>query len=182
MLCWHFYGMNREVDIEIDLLTESVLEVSSGKTFKTEVRAASIKLLNSIHKKNGWKFNWKKEEKEINRLVYKLVLKSNKAILLGLISIETREDHVHIHLVEKTPIEFGASKKYEGIGGNLFAFACKYSQEIGFDGAVAFYAKTHLIHHYSVTLGASLIKNQKMFIHSKQAYVLINKYFKDEEK
>jgi len=174
--------MNHEVDIVIDALTESVVEVSSGKIFKTEVTEATIIYLNSIHKKNGWKFNWKKEKKEINRLLYKLVLKSNTSILLGLISLETREDHVHIHLVEKTPNEFGMSKIYKGIGGNLFAFACKYSQEIGFDGVVAFSAKTNLIHHYSVTLGATLIKNQKMFIHSKQANILINKYFKDEEK
>lgn len=174
--------MNREVEIEIDALTESVVEVSTGKTFKTEVTELTKEFLNSINKKNGWKFNWKKEEKEMNRLIYKLVLESNKSILLGLISFETREDHVHIHLVEKTPNEFGISKTYKGIGGNLFAFACKYSQEIGFDGVVAFSAKTNLIHHYSVTLGATLIKNQKMFIHSKQANFLINKYFKDEEK
>ena len=74
------------------------------------------------------------------------------------------------------------SKKYEGIGGNLFAFACKYSQEIGYDGVVAFYAKTNLIDHYSVTLRASLFKNQKMLIFKKDAEFLINKYFKDEEK
>ena len=174
--------MNREVDIVIDALTESVVEVSSGKIFKTEVTEATIIYLNSIHKKNGWKFNWKKEKKEINRLLYKLVLKSNTSILLGLISLETKEDHIHIHLVEKNPNEFGISKKYEGIGGNLFAFACKYSQEIGFDGVVAFFAKTNLIHHYSVTLRASLFKNQKMLIFKKDAEFLINKYFKDEEK
>ncbi|MCF8342865.1 MAG: hypothetical protein K9I82_17950, partial [Chitinophagaceae bacterium] len=143
--------MNREVEIEIDALTESVVEVSTGKTFKTEVTEVTKEFLNSIDKKNGWKFNWKKEGKEINRLIYKLVLKSKKSILLGLISFETRVDHIHIHLVEKTPNEFGIAKKYKGIGGNLFAFACKYSQEIGFDGVVAFSAKTNLIHHYSVT-------------------------------
>ncbi len=170
------------LEIEIDALTESVVEVSTGKIHKTHVSKASLEFLNTIHKKNGWKFNWKKEEKEINRLIYKLVLESKRFILLGLISLETREDHVHIHLVEKAPIEFGISKTYKGIGGNLFAFACKYSQENGFDGVVAFSAKTNLIHHYSVTLGATLIKNQKMFIHSKQAKFLINKYFKDEEK
>lgn len=174
--------MNREVDIEIDALTESVVEVSTGKIYKTHVSKARLKFLKTIHKKNGWKFNWKKEEKEINRLIYKLVLRSNKSILLGLISFETRQDHVHIHLVEKTPNEFGVSKTYKGIGGNLFAFACKYSQQIGFDGVVAFSAKTNLIHHYSVTLGATLINNQKMFINSKQANFLINKYFNDEEK
>ena len=174
--------MNPGIDIEIDALTESVVEVSTGKIYKTHVSKTNLKFLNTIHKKNGWKFNWKKEEKEINRLIYKLVLKSNKSILLGLISFETKEDHVHIHLVEKNPNEFGMSKKYEGIGGNLFAFACKYSQEIGFDGVVAFFAKTNLIHHYSVTLRARLFKNQKMLIFKSDAEFLIDKYFKDEEK
>jgi len=39
-----------------------------------------------------------------------------------------------------------------------------------------------MFEHYSVTLGATLIKYQKMFIHSKQANFVINKYFKDEKK
>jgi len=36
--------------------------------------------------------------------------------------------------------------------------------------------------HYSLTLGATLIKNQSMFILSKKSEMLINKYFKDEKK
>ena len=52
----------------------------------------------------------------------------------------------------------------------------------GFDGVVAFIAKTNLIQHYFVTLGATLLKNQRMFILEKQAEILINKYFKDEKK
>jgi hypothetical protein len=39
-----------------------------------------------------------------------------------------------------------------------------------------------MIEHYSVTLGAILVKNQRMFILSKQSEMLINKYFKDEKK
>jgi hypothetical protein len=174
--------MNQALDIEIDALTESVVEVSTGKIFKTDVSKASIEFLKSIHKKNGWKFNWKKESKEENRLIYKLVLEKDKSILLGLISFEIKHDHVLIHLVEKFPEEFGKTKKYEGIGGNQFAIACKFSLETGFDGVVAFYAKTHLIQHYFVTLGATLLKNQRMFILEKPAEILINKYFKNEKK
>lgn len=174
--------MNQALDIEIDILSESVVEVLTGKIFKTHVSKASIEFLNKIHKKNGWKFNWKKEGKEQNRLIYKLILEKDKSILLGLISFEIKEDHILIHLVEKFPEEFGKTKKFEGIGGNLFAIACKFSLENGFDGVVAFYAKTDLIQHYSVTLGATLLKNQRMFILEKQAEILINKYFKNEKK
>jgi predicted dithiol-disulfide oxidoreductase (DUF899 family) len=50
------------LDIEVDELTESVLEVATGKTFKTEVSKASKELLTTIHKKNGWKFKWKESK------------------------------------------------------------------------------------------------------------------------
>ncbi len=60
--------MKQEVDIEIDVLSESVVEVSTGKVFKTQVLKANTQFINTIHKKNGWKFNWKKEAKEQNRI------------------------------------------------------------------------------------------------------------------
>ena len=44
--------MNQELDIEIDILSESVVEVLTGKIFKTHVSKASIEFLNKIHKKN----------------------------------------------------------------------------------------------------------------------------------
>ena len=140
--------MNQALDIEIDILSESVVEVLTGKIFKTHVSKASIEFLNKIHKKNGWKFNWKKEAKDPNKLVYKMVLDSNKSILLGLISFEIKQDHVHIHLIENSPENVGKIKVYQGIAGNLFAFACKFSLESGFDGVVSFIAKTNLIQHY----------------------------------
>ena len=174
--------MNREVDIEIDALTESVVEVLTGKVYKTHVSKANLKFLNTIHKKNGWKFNWKKEAKLDTRNIFKLTLLSKKYILLGLICIETKEDHVHIHLVENSPENVGSAKIYQGIGGNLFAFACKESYEKGFNGVVSFYAKTQLIEHYSVTLGAMLFSNNKMVISEKNAYLLVCKYFAHEKK
>lgn len=174
--------MNREVEIEIDALTESVVEVSTGKTFKTEVTEVTKEFLNSINKKNGWKFNWKIEARLNNRNIFKLTLHSKISVLLGLICIETKEDHVHIHLVENSPENVGRAKVYQGIGGNLFAFACKESYEKGFDGVVSFYAKTQLIEHYSVTLGAMLFSNNKMVIPEKNAYLLVCKYFAHEKK
>ena len=174
--------MNQALDIEIDILSESVVEVLTGKIFKTHVSKASIEFMNKIHKKNGWKFNWKKEAKLHNRNIFKLTLKSKRLILLGLLCIETKEDHIHIHLVENSPDNVGRLKIYHGIGGNLFAFACKFSLESGFDGVVSFYAKTKLIEHYSVTLGAILISNNKMIIPERNAYLLVCKYFAHEKK
>jgi len=72
-------------------------------------------------------------------------------------------------------------KIYEGIGGNLFAYACKTSYEEGFDGVVSFYSKTQLIDHYSVTLGAILFANNKMIIPEQNAHLLVCKYFAHEK-
>jgi hypothetical protein len=178
----HLCSINQALDIEIDALTESVVEVSTGEIFKTDVSKVSIDFLKNIHKKNGWKFNWKKESKEENRLIYKLVLVENKSILLGLISFEIKQDHVHIHLIENSPKNVGKIKVYQGIAGNLFAFACKFSSETGFNGVVSFYAKTQLIEHYSVTLGAIMLSYNKMIIPERNAYLLVCKYFSHEKK
>jgi hypothetical protein len=67
----------------------------------------------------------------------------------------------------------------EGVAGNLVAFACKISFEKGYDGVVSFVAKTQLIDHYSKTLGAKQFSGNRMFIDTKEAYVLKTKYFKD---
>ena len=101
--------------------------------------------------------------------------------MLGLISFELKDDHVHVHLVESSPQNKGKEKKYLGIGGNLFAFACKISYENGYEGVIAFYAKTKLIEYYSVTLGAVLVTNNRMVIPERNAIFLLSKYYKDEK-
>jgi len=64
-----------------------------------------------------------------------------------------------------------------GVPGNLVAFACKRSFEHGFDGYVAFTAKTALLEHYKNTLGAVQISAQRMIIEEPQARILVSKYF-----
>ena len=169
------------LEIEIDVLTESVVEITTGKIFKTKMVQTDKDFLNTIHKKNGWKFNWKKEAVQKDRNIFKLTLKNKSNYLLGLISIEKKDDHVHIHLVENSPENIGKSKRFAGIAGNLFAYACKESFKNGFEGVVSFYAKSQLIEHYSLTLNASLVSQNKMVITEKNAYLLFRKYFADEK-
>jgi hypothetical protein len=64
------------------------------------------------------------------------------------------------------------------VAGNLVAYACKISFQRGFDGYVAFTAKTKLIDHYEKTLGAYHFKNQRMIIETQPAKILVEKYFK----
>ena len=67
---------------------------------------------------------------------------------------------------------------YEGVAGNLVAYACKVSFQNGFDGYISFTAKTKLINHYIKTLGAYHFGGHLMIINTIAANKLIDKYFK----
>ena len=62
---------------------------------------------------------------------------------------------------------------------NLVAFGCKMAFELKYGGVVSFTAKTQLITHYEQTLGAKLFGGNRMFIDTKEAFILTTKYFKD---
>jgi hypothetical protein len=53
--------------------------------------------------------------------------------------------------------------------------------ERGFEGILAFTAKTRLIEHYKKTLNAQVFKGNEMFIDTKYSLSLVQKYFKDFE-
>lgn len=65
------------------------------------------------------------------------------------------------------------------MAGNLVAFACKLSFEKGYDRVVSFIAKSQLVDHYKTTLGAKLFAGNRMFIDTREALILVSKYFKD---
>ena len=81
-------------------------------------------------------------------------------------------------LLESAPFNLGHKKLYEGVPGNLVAYACKVSFQNEFEGFVSFTAKTKLIEHYEKTLGAYHFGNQLMIIQPQVAQQLVNKYFK----
>lgn len=83
-----------------------------------------------------------------------------------------------MNLLECAPFNLGKDKLYEGVAGNLVAFACKVSFQKGFDGFIAFTAKTNLIKHYEESLGAFHFKNQRMIIETLVSKKLVQKYFK----
>jgi hypothetical protein len=85
---------------------------------------------------------------------------------------------VFVNLVENAKFNRGKKKIYLGVGGNLFAFACKTSKELGYEGYVAFDSKTALVEHYILTLGAQKAVGQRMYISDDDASILINRYFK----
>ena len=169
---------NIEQDFIIDRLTNSILNTVSGDSFQTEVGRLSKTDLKYVAKIKGWNFNWKLEFDDIKKEVYKLTILHNPHIIQGLLSVTMEEDHVFMNLLESASFNIGSNKIYEGVAGNLVAFACKISFQRGFDGYVAFTAKTKLIDHYEKTLGAYHFKNQRMIIETQAAKILVEKYFK----
>ena len=169
-----------EQDFIIDRLTNSILNTISGDSFPTDVSILTKSDLRNITKKNGWNFNWRTEFKNEKSEQYKLTIVNNPNIIQGLLSITIENDHVFMDLVESAPFNIGQNKLYEGVAGNLVAYACKVSFQKGFEGYIAFTAKTQLIKHYEKTLGAFHFKNQRMIIDTWASKKLIEKYFKTQ--
>ena len=109
-----------------------------------------------------------------------MTIAHNAQIIQGLISLEVKEDHVYMHLVESAPFNKGQTKVYSGVPGNLVAYACKLSFQRGHEGNVSFISKTQLIEHYEKTLGAFHFGGRVMIIETVAALKLINKYFQNE--
>jgi hypothetical protein len=166
------------LDFEVDKLTNSIENAISGEIFDTLI----VKLLppdvKSL-KKGEWTFNWQNELKDRAKQVYKLTTSINPSIIHGLISLTDKGDHIFMDLIESAAFNKGRKKLYKGVAGNLVAFACKMSFELHYDGVVSFIAKTQLITHYEQTLGAKFFGGNRMFIDTKEAFILTTKYFKD---
>lgn len=169
-----------EQDFVIDRLTNSVLNTISGDSFPTEVSILTKNDLKGVTKKSGWNFDWRAEFKNEKSEQYKLTIVHNPNIIQGLLSIMIETDHVFMNLLESAPFNIGQNKLYEGVAGNLVAYACKLSFQRGFDGFVAFTAKTQLIEHYEKSLGAFHFKNQRMIIDTRASKNLVEKYFKTQ--
>jgi hypothetical protein len=131
---------NKPLDFVIDKLTNSIENTSTGEVFDTEIVRLTLKDLKQIHKAD-WQFDWTKEIKDKTKEVYKLTTVNNSTIIQGLISIEDKQDHIFMHLIESAKFNKNKNKVYFGVPGNLVAYACKVSVDKGYHGFLAFDAK-----------------------------------------
>ena len=165
------------LDFFVDKLTNSIENVQSGDNFPTEVTLVSRDDLKTINRKSGWQFDWQNEAKYPAREIFKLSIVYTPSIIQGIVSLESKKDHVFMHLIESAPFNIGRHKTYLGVPGNLTAFACKLSFQRGGEGYVSFLAKSKLIGHYEETLGAKHVGGQLMVINPPAALLLMNRYF-----
>jgi hypothetical protein len=74
------------LDFIIDKLTNSIENTSTGEVFNTDVVRMIVKNLIEI--------------KDKTKEVYKLTMIKNPTIIQGLVSIEDKQDHIFMHLIE----------------------------------------------------------------------------------
>ncbi|MBK7762372.1 MAG: hypothetical protein IPI46_03235 [Bacteroidetes bacterium] len=165
------------LDFIIDKLTNSIENTLTGEVFDTEIVRLTSFDAKQI-KKADWQFDWLKELKDKTKEIYKLTTVNNPTIIQGLVSIEDKQDHVFMHLIESSKFNKGKDKVYFGVPGNLVAYACKVSVDKGFDGFLAFDAKSALIKHYQESLHATHFRGLRMFVEPSAAIKLISQYFK----
>jgi hypothetical protein len=167
-----------KIDVVIDNLTPCLIELSTGKIHQTTFALASVNDVSGLSE-IGWLFDWTDDELRKTN-IYKLLIKDND-VIQGLVSAEVVRGAVYVHLVESAPHNRGDKKKYEGVGGHLFAIAIKLSVANGFGGYIFFDAKNmELVEHYVETLGASRvparIHDYRMEVSEEEAHRIISNY------
>jgi hypothetical protein len=117
----------RPLDFVVDRLTNSIVNTISGDSFETEVSLLRNEDVKQINKRTAWNFNWKDELGDNTKEVYKLTIINNQQIIQGMMSLRRKTDHIFMELLETAPFNLGKNKLYEGVPGNLVAFACRIS-------------------------------------------------------
>jgi hypothetical protein len=166
---------SRSIDIEIDKLTNSIEEAATGKSVVTHVGRVLPEDL--LIRAKDWRFDWVKELEQPRREVYALTAEPHPGVPQGLISIEDRGDHIYMHLLESARFNQGKGKLFLGVPPNLIAHACRISFQRGYGGVVSFMSKSKLRQHYIDTLGAEVLRGDRLYIGSERATELVERYF-----
>jgi len=159
-------------------MTPCLVEISTGKILQTTFSVAKTNELMNLQEQ-GWSFDWSDGELAYCN-IYKLQIKDDEETQ-GLVAAEVVRGAVYVHLAESAPHNLAPNKKYEGVGGHLFAIAIKLSFAMGFGGYVYFEAKNqHLVDHYKNSFGARLLRTRlheyRMEIDEDMAQIFIEKY------
>jgi len=124
--------------------------------------------------KGNFFFDWKLEK---DFKVYKLVLVESNEIL-GLMSLDhvETETRFEIKLLAVSRQNRGHKKSYEGIAGNLIAFACREALKFyGEEAFISLLPKTRLRVHYMLNYNMREIGSQ-LFLHQGTMRELLKKY------
>lgn len=171
------------LDLWIDRIVPCLKDVSTGELVETGViKIESRKYLHSFQKNNGWHINW--NNLPGNAEVYALVTKNTNEIQ-GLIALtnDSESDAAFINWAVAAPhnnLQEVKIKKYEGVGGHLFAIAADKSIQWGYAGAIhGFAANKDVLEHYMCVFNAQwigMLHQYQFFINEKDAQKLLEVY------
>jgi hypothetical protein len=152
-----------------------IREIATGKWIAVSVEpveAADVRNLGT-----GWEFDWLTE---IGRAeVFKLIDPAAPKAIYGLIALARRQDHVEVTLLESSPENVGADKRFERIPGCLLSYAVRLSLSLQFEGCLALESKTDLIDHYENKYGFSRLgHSSRMLLMPGAAARLLAEYEK----
>lgn len=170
------------ISIEVDEMTPCLRKNATGELVDTTVNLISPTKATC----KNWEFDWTRPER-FGYSVYALRVKGEKTIQ-GMIAMkdDPKNYAINVDIAESAPQNnphnprnTTKTKEYNGVGGHLFAEACRQSFEKGYGGYVYFVAKTNLIRHYEDELGAELLDpgSRTMVIDGHAALDLVNKYY-----
>ncbi len=142
-------------------MTPCLKDAETGEIVDTEViRIRRSSFLRKYNRKNGWYVNWNELLKENE--IYALVIHGSVNIQ-GLLAVRPDVSMASAFVTwmcaapENNP-EMTFQKKYEGVGGHLFAIAAQCSFNYGFEGAISgFAADRKLMEHYCKVFDAEPI-------------------------
>lgn len=163
-----------EVDILIDRITDCLIDTRTGVEVETEYRKRETPIRPKDYK--GWKFNWSITEKN-GYDIYELFLKDDDTVQ-GRISLKIDGGVADVEIVETASYNYGHAGRYEGVGAHLFTIACQVSFDAGYDGFVAFTAKSDLVEYYKEKLNAGVFRGRRMYIDEEAAQILLDKYMR----
>lgn len=145
----------------------------SGELLKIVIEPLLPDDYKQIPKSRYW-FNWRSERAY---QVYKLRPAMMKDIL-GLMSVEIMDDdqRIEIRLLAVSKENRGKEKIYNGIAGNLIAYACRESVKLfGEQACVSLIPKTELEKHYMNMYGMSNT-GKCVYIEGAAIIALLEKY------
>ena len=129
-------------------MTPCLKDAETGEIVDTEViRIRRSSFLRKYNRKNGWYVNWNELLKENE--IYALVIHGSVNIQ-GLLAVRPDVSMASAFVTwmcaapENNP-EMTLQKKYEGVGGHLFAIAAQCSFNYGFEGAISGFAADRVL-------------------------------------
>jgi hypothetical protein len=150
-----------------------IIHLKTGKHKTVVIDPIRTEDYKVITKTRYW-FNWRTEKENS---VYKLRIDGSDAIL-GLISLVyfEGEERFQINLLAVSKENRGSKKEYEGIAGNLIAYACREILKLhGLSGCVSLEPKTLLKPHYIKKYGM-LDAGYQVFLEGPSLLKLLSKY------